>query len=113
MPPKDYDLLRPVYGSSVYGVISNVKPAYRYDPVDSLITTLNIIIGNLDQYSEDEVFEALPEIEMEINNLPIDDFVKSRLCNMLWDPSYAVGISLHAITTLLSNKDYITNFQKP
>lgn len=113
MPPKDYDLLRPVYGSSVYGVISNVKPAYRYGPVDSLVTALNIIIGNLDQYSEDEVFEALPKIELEINNLPIDESVKPRLCNMLWDPNYTVGASLHAITALLSNKDYITKFQKP
>lgn len=113
MPPKDCDLLRPVYGSPVYGVISNVKPAYRYDPVDSLITALNIIIGNLDQYSEDEVFEALPKIELEINNLPIDESVKPRLCNMLWDPSVSVNISLHAITTLLSNQAYITNFQKP
>lgn len=113
MPPKDYDLLRPVYGSSVYGVISNVKPVYRYDPVDSLITALNIIIGNLDQYSEDEIFEALPKIELEINSLPIDDFVKPRLCDMLWDPSYSLGTSLHAITTLLSNKVYITKFQKP
>lgn len=113
MPPKDYDLLRPVYGSSVYGVISNVKPTYRYDPVDSLVTALNIIIGNLDQYSEDEILETLPKIELEINNLPIDESVKPRLCNMLWDPSFSVNISLHAITALLSNQAYITNFQKP
>ena len=108
MPPKDYDLLRPVYG-----VISNVKPAYRYAPVNSLITALNIIIGNLDQYSEDEVLETLPKIEMEINNLPIDESLKSRLCNMLWDPNHTVGASLRAITTLLSNQAYITKIQKP
>ena len=113
MPPKDYDLLRPVYGSSVYGVISNVETEYQFDPVDNLVTTLNLVIGNLDQYSEDEVLEALPKIEMEINNLPIDEFVKPRLCNMLWDPNYTVGASLRAITTLLSNKVYITKFQKP
>lgn len=108
MPPKDYDLLRPVYG-----VISNVKPVYRYDPVDSLVTALNIIIGNLDQYSEDEVFEALPKIELEINNLPIDESLKSGLCDMLWDPDCSLGTTLRAITTLLSNQAYITKFQKP
>lgn len=103
MPPKDYDLLRPVYGSSVYGVISNVKPAYRYDPVDSLVTALNIIIGNLDQYSEDEVFEALPKIEQYINELPLNDSIKLSLCDTLWDPQNSVIYSLQLIGLLLNN----------
>lgn len=107
MPPKDYDLLRPVYGSSVYGVISNVETGYRYDPVDITISAINIVIGNLDQYSDAEILETIPRAEKAICDLPIDESLKSRLCDMLWDPNYSLGASLRAITTLLSYQAYI------
>lgn len=102
MPPKDYDLLRPVYGSSVYGAIPKVPPAYRYDPVDITVSAINIVIGNLDQYTENEILETIPRIEKAICGLPIDESLKSRLCDMLWDPNVPVSTSLHTITTLLS-----------
>lgn len=111
MPPKDYDLLCPVYGSSIYGEISNVQPVYNDDPVHILITLLNIVIGNLDQYTENEILETLPKIEKAICDLPIDESVKPRLCDILWTTRVTVGASLRAITSLLSNQSYIATFQ--
>ena len=99
MPPKSYDLLRPVYGDS----LTEVLQQYHYDPVNVLITTLNMIIGNLDQYSEDEILEALPRIEREINNLPINDAVKQILCDTLWNQQNTVRHSLELITLSLKN----------
>ena len=113
MPPKDYDLLRPVYGSSVYGVTSNVETAYTYDPVDITISAINIVISHLDQYTENEILETLPKIEKAICDLPIDESIKSRLCDILWTTRVTVGASLRAITALLLNQAYITKYQKP
>ena len=105
MPPKDYDLLQPVYGSSVYGVIQNVETGYQYDPVDSFATSLNMVIGNLDQYSEDEILETLPKIERLINDLPIPEYDKIVLNNVLWEPARSVKNSLDAIVKILTHKN--------
>lgn len=98
MPPKDYDLLRPVYRA-----ISKVSPGYRYDPINSMITTLNIILGNINQYSEDEILEALPKIEYYIDELPVHDSIKQILCDTLWNPRNSVIHSLELITLSLKN----------
>ena len=106
MPPKDYDLLRPVYGSSsVYGIIQNVETGYRYDPVDSFATSLNMVIGNLDQYSEDEILETLPKIERLIDDLPIPEYDKIVLSNVLWEPARPVKNSLDVIVKILTHKN--------
>lgn len=99
MPPKDYE------SSSVYGAIPKVPPAYRYDPVNSFVTSLNIIIGNIDQYSEDEILETLPKIERLINDLPIPKYDKSVLNNVLWEPARSVKNSLDAIVRILTHNN--------
>lgn len=107
MPPKDYDLLRPVYGSSIYGEISKVEPAHPYRPVDITISALNIVISHLDQYTENEILETIPKIEKAITDLPINESVKTTLCDILWQPKMSLKDALNVITTLLSYPSYI------
>lgn len=78
---------------------------YRYDPVDSFATSLNMVIGNLDQYSEDEILETLPKIERLINDLPIPEYDKIVLNNVLWEPARSVKDSLNVIVKILTHKN--------
>lgn len=84
-----------------------VLPQYHYNDINLLIKSLTMILGNLDRFHENENFEILSQIEMEIEKLPLDKSVKSALCNILWAPNLSIETSLSAIVKLLSNPSYI------
>ena len=79
----------------------------RYDHVKYLIVSINWIISALDRYSEEDILEILSKIETEIKKLPIDEFVKPRLCDILWSPQLSLEISLRTGVQLLSDPRYI------
>lgn len=78
----------------------------RYDHVKYLIVSINWIIRVLDRYSEEDILEILSKIETEIEQLPIDEFVKPRLCDILWSPQFSLEISLRTVAQLLSDPRY-------
>lgn len=84
-----------------------VLQQYRDNDIKMLVNSINMILSNLDRLRENENLEILSQIEMEIEKLPIDEFVKPRLCNILWTPKLSIETSLRTVAKLLSIPSYI------
>ena len=74
----------------------------QYGRVTNLVQSLDMILKQLDQYSEDEILETLAKIEEAIELLPINESTKLALCDLLWNTDYGARESMNAVMHLLS-----------